>query len=1595
MFTPPARSTLDYPRFGGCGWALTSAIATSTSNDIWHLRTRHNVWMSASYETDKMTSLRTGTPRHGISGDAAQSKRSGTYMETVSRDFPSSLSRRARKAAENARPSVPDTPQTRTISRIPQTSSRRGPLNASTSAASISAGPESRVQESSKQPRNVIQRDQPSATEEAADMRHHSRNSSMRTDSSSSVPRLQPSLDRPSDGYVDRWLAGSPAEIRFPPKIELPTTNVQNITIYPELDRYRDFKPQAISDSHFIDVPYPIWTDLPPPTPLFSGASSQQSTFSGSPSTRFSGSPGPGPYSRDTTPTSMSSYSPSLVAPIRTTAPVKQVCSTDTRPPVTRRRAGSSPNEDGGIDREGLSMVRESVTSYCSNSTLRDVAKEQKAKKRLSPIASIPMWNPSQKPLKKNAETTCAPSKPARETRMPVSTLPSSSKMTTTTRPAWGSANATTTRPMPPRRPSREGTADLNSQMDLPLPVVHSNLSSTSLADRRRSNTNLASAHSSRSTTPSHVDRSQQTPALRVGRESTPAPHATAAAPGTQTAKPEPLKTTHTSSPNVSSSSKTRFPFFSRRNKSVSEVVPTASAEKKDRPPRKGPAAGTGHEGYGRLGQARRRSGSMSTAMRVIPGTMSSQESLASTQPSDPFLAERMNPVVIAGGEIIENRNVSSDLPRTENNPGYASRPSLGSKNNSEISLSSQESGNSLWPSAIPRGATPTPARAFRRPSDSSDSDGIVMKPTLAVRRSAQRLKTSDRANTNVPKPIAVLRSGEMAPSINSHDTTLMSDDSLPRQVATKADSAHPTPKKLLKRPKSPRRWNLFGRSSQAVSMKKQPEAPQLSAAVKVVQPKPVAFYAILDSSEQEENGSVDVKDVLREAQVPSRPPSPPSQNRNQSEGRPSVSRNQSQESGFGTAQAEEPEIVQVPRSIPPVVQPRKRSDPAQPYRAPQHSTTSKSVSTRPSRLPQVGRIPKVTTSRPEPLPSKSFSRPFKRASLQARPSPNPQIPGDEFVAKGPSPPNPSSPVEDMSAEDQTASVQTKTNSTLTYKLSSNLPPEASRSQNEFFNFPRHQNSESTSTLSSSSCSELLNFCDATAVVPSPSAPMAEDEIWDEYNDLIGDDAPRVPLSVGSSHGKPFHLEMWDRRLAKENDQSLESPTLDLNAESDCETEFEGEAEIQDEPAPAPTPVSSSVYSSDMKAKINEALEEAGGPTSSFSISEFVSGYGDDDNNKNNSADNRMVPQAPNHRRTSTSWSLQAGVVRQSHASGSSQGSDDNSPVSQVNLRVGSMTVSKWLTFGHVLFSPVRDELVPKVGSLKRHSILVIDGLGNDDWSFYAAETYPAATFFNLSPREPLSTDNQTHPSATPLSPPNHHQIQYKSPMDKFPFGPQSFTAVVYRFPAAAPESHYRNIITEARRVLKPGGYIELAILDVDMNNMGNRARRAVRQLKERIHLRATDISLGSSADLMLRLLGRKGFNEIKTCRVGVPVASAISPSPGAGMESSSRTTRAAAGSASSAPSVARSRAKRDTRSLAEMISDDGPVADESITKVVAKVGRWWYDRCYVSVAREPGGKSMWNDQALLAECEEWRTTLKLMVCHARMPDGRGRMASI
>ncbi|KAJ5010904.1 hypothetical protein K4K57_006503 [Colletotrichum sp. SAR 10_99] len=1366
-------------------------------------------------------------------------------------------------------------------------------------------------------PRNVLRRKKSSVAQKTPSLSHGSTDST-RTSSSSSAPRSRSSLD--PGMQLDRGITESPTEIRIAHVVDLPKTQAQPVTIYPELDRYRDYtytgRPSTSSEGSSVDFLHRLAThDLPPPTPVFSGTSSQLSAFSGSPSTRFSESPGPGPYSRDTTPTSMSSQSPGLVIPMRIPAPrTRQLSPAVTRPPVTRRRAGSANEMDAfSADPQGLAAVRESLTSSSSNSTVREVERKSSVKKkRLSPLPPSPPPRKSSQKFTQSPGNDESPSKAAREPAMPIMTPPSPVQSPPRLMPS------ASPRQTPPARPSRENTPDLQSQLFGPLPIIHSNLSSASLVNDRRPEPQVLS----RSVTPLYSEKPPQS-RLPASREATPAPR-----PATSDKKKE--RPTRTPSPGTSAFS--RFPFFGRR-KTAPEVT---QVDKKEKPARKGPAAGTGHEGYGRLGAIRRRSGSSSAnGARNSMGPASSQDSLSSNQPTDTFLLERMNPVIISGGSVVENRNNSVDLPRSESNQslGYAS----------ETSTTSSTGRFGLAPSAIPRG--PHPSLSHRRPSDSSDSEAVTMKSTLAFRRSVQRLRTSpDQSPLKLPQPINT--TSISAPSIDSHDTTILSDDSQfekHREVIRgriAAATATP-PKKLTKRARSPSKWKLFSRSRSQPN-KKEPEPVPVAATVKVVQHKPAAFYTMMDGSEQEDSGPPDVEEILREAAVFDLPSPPPIKETVKERRASTTSQDQRRES---LSRLTQPTKSSQARRNSASAKPTSTSIPAiRSMKTQASQSNAAKPAERPSRLPQVGRIPKVVTSRPEHTSSRSFSRPFNRISMSMPPDDAAFNP--DFVASGPTP-ELSTPELSRGESAATTATSVETNSDPRSSIIPLKTPEMVQIGREFLAFSPRKNSECTTSTSSSG--GMYTMADALAYVPDPNAPLVEDEIWDEYNDLIGE----VPPSATSSRGIPFHLEGHDGRLSKRSLKPLESPTI-------------VPPKAAEKPVENTTATSSSVYSADMTERLKAAFalkpEASSNSLTLIPIADVPA----------SAIDRESTELARKATITSQRSSNSSRRSRQSMSSCKS--SEDESPLSQVNLRVGSMTVSKWLSFGHVLFSPARDQLVPVVGSLKRHSILVVDGLGNDDWSFYAAETYPAATFFNLSPRAPLP-DEHKNSSSFPLSPPNHHQIQYLSHTAKFPFGPESFTSVVFRFPTAAPESHYRNIISEARRVLKPGGYIELSILDVDLNNIGNRGRRTIRRLKERIHERNPEINISSSSDLILRLLGRKGFTDVKTCRVGVPVASVVPRTEGG-----------------SKPPVTRK--AKEIRSLAEMMNDDGDSADENITKMVAKVGRWWYSRCYESAAGTAVSRSIWGDRALLAECEEWRTSFKLMVCYARVPE-RARTASI
>lgn len=209
--------------------------------------------------------------------------------------------------------------------------------------------------------------------------------------------------------------------------------------------------------------------------------------------------------------------------------------------------------------------------------------------------------------------------------------------------------------------------------------------------------------------------------------------------------------------------------------------------------------------------------------------------------------------------------------------------------------------------------------------------------------------------------------------------------------------------------------------------------------------------------------------------------------------------------------------------------------------------------------------------------------------------------------------------------------------------------------------------------------------------------------------------------------------------------------------------------------------------------------------------------------------------------------------------------------------------------------------------------------------------------------------------------PPNHYEIPYPNPSVKFPFPEHFFNATVFRFPSVTTNAALRFAISECTRVLQPDGHMEICTIDLDLANMGNRARRTVRELKTKIHSTRPEVCLKPVSDNIQLHLGQCGFQKLSRCYIGIPAAGPVTES--------------------------RSSADEKTRGFGELIKDKSAHDDQGIAKMVSKVGRWWYAQCY---EQGDSRQSVWTDERLLEECEQLHTAFKLLICYAQKPvDGQ------
>lgn len=279
------------------------------------------------------------------------------------------------------------------------------------------------------------------------------------------------------------------------------------------------------------------------------------------------------------------------------------------------------------------------------------------------------------------------------------------------------------------------------------------------------------------------------------------------------------------------------------------------------------------------------------------------------------------------------------------------------------------------------------------------------------------------------------------------------------------------------------------------------------------------------------------------------------------------------------------------------------------------------------------------------------------------------------------------------------------------------------------------------------------------------------------------------------------------------------------------------------------------------------------------------------------------------------------------------------------------------------------------------------------------ALTYKNASVYSLGPDPSAFPSEKSGATGAPIEQmPNHRHIHHPNLTAPFPFPKGFFAAVVFRFPAIGSESAYRMALAESKRVLRPGGFLEVSVLDMDPVNMGNKARKAVKALKMRLAEQHPDWSLKPMSDVVMKLIGRRGFEGLQRCILGVPAAGIIEPN--ANPATAPTPTISTPGSSSIATPSADSGSTdmpKTTMSFSDLLhSDQEDAASPGISRMVCKVGRWWYEQCYEapifnSTSAFGGQQSIWRDDALLEECERLNTTFRLLICCAQKPTGAVR----
>lgn len=222
----------------------------------------------------------------------------------------------------------------------------------------------------------------------------------------------------------------------------------------------------------------------------------------------------------------------------------------------------------------------------------------------------------------------------------------------------------------------------------------------------------------------------------------------------------------------------------------------------------------------------------------------------------------------------------------------------------------------------------------------------------------------------------------------------------------------------------------------------------------------------------------------------------------------------------------------------------------------------------------------------------------------------------------------------------------------------------------------------------------------------------------------------------------------------------------------------------------------------------------------------------------------------------------------------------------QMHMSTWQVAATKLLNGGRLISAPVAKRLArqssmapgPDGVSRDRARILDLAGQGACDWAWHASLQYPNTKIYTVTTKSIRQLSNSNI-----RGPPNHRQVAVAS-LTKLPFNDDQFDLISARELHAVLKlfgehgtDEWDACLRECLRVLKPGGYLEFALLDADIVNAGPRGNAKAVEFGFALHTLGYDPNPTRS---FLPRLAAAGFDDVRRAWVCLPVGPKRPPPP-------------------------------------------------------------------------------------------------------------------